>query len=451
MRASRAGTARPGAALALAAVALVAASLAAIGSAKDPTVRLVGKPATLVAGRSWVARLVVRPAPPRPPTLVASSGGRTLAFAARRAGAGRYAAAVRLPSAGAWSLRVRVGARSYRLGRVAVRPRAPSPPVADVVEPFAVAASASGVLVADRAANRVVLVDPATGRTTPVAGSGETGYSGDGGPATQAAVGAPIDVAVGPGGAVYVVHGMWVRRVDAATGTISTVAGTGERAHSGDGGPARLAALNAPDSVDFDARGNLYLAEYENRIRRIDAVTGVITTVAGTGEEGFSGDGGQAAQARLSHPHGLAVSADGTIFVADTWNQRVRRVDGATGVITTVAGSGEEGFAGDGRPAPAARFDDPIGVGLGPDGSVYVVDGSNHAVRRVGTDGILRRVAGTGSPGGSGDGGPATSARMSLPNDVDVTPDGTFYVAEFQGRRVRRVEGATGRISTVAR
>ena len=225
-------------------------------------------------------------------------------------------------------------ARLYRVARVVVRPAAPAIPVADVVEPFGVAISARGVLVADRAAHRVVLVDPATGQATAVAGNGSPGHAGDGGPATQAAVGEPIDVEAAPNGDVYVVHGMWIRRIDAATGTISTVAGTGERAYSGDGGPARLAALNAPDSVDFDAQGNVYVAEYESRIRRIDAATGVITTVVGDGVEGASGDGGPAAQARISHPHGLAVGADGTIVVADTWNHRIRRVDGATGIIT---------------------------------------------------------------------------------------------------------------------
>jgi streptogramin lyase len=257
-------------------------------------------------------------------------------------------------------------------------------------------------------------------------------------------------VAVAPDGDVYLVHGMRIRRVDARTGVISTVAGNDERAF-GDGGPALLATLNAPDSVDFDAHGNVFVAEYENRIRRIDAVTGTITTVVGTGAEGFAGDGGPAPAAVISHPHGLPVASDGTIVFADTWNHRIRRVDGATGIVATIAGTGEEGFAGDGGPATNARLNDPVGVAVGPHGTVYVADGSNHSVRRIGADGRITRVAGTGDAGGGGDGGPATTARLDLPNDVAVGADGTVFVAEFQGRRVRRIDGASGRIATVAR
>jgi serine/threonine protein kinase, bacterial len=362
---------------------------------------------------------------------VARSTTATRRFRATPEGRGRYRARVVLPAPGRWRLEARLRGRTHGLGAVTARARTPA---AEVEEPFAVAVAADGsVLVADRAANRIWRIGPGSAQRTVVAEVAE-----------------PLDVAVGPGGDVYVVSEYRIRRIAAATGAVTTVAGTGANAYSGDGGPATGAGLHSPDSVAFDGAGNLYVAEYENRIRRVDAATGTITTVAGTGAEGFGGDGGPATRAVIAHPHGLAVSSDGTMFIADTWNQRIRRVE-PSGVITTVAGTGAEGDGGDSGPAARAVFNDPVHVALGPDGSLYVTDGSNNRVRRIGPDGVVRTVAGSGVPGSSGDGGPATRATLNLPNAVAVAPDGTFYIAEFEGRRVRRVDGASGVITTIAR
>jgi sugar lactone lactonase YvrE len=417
-------------------VTIVLLSLAAMGcagaSAADRvTVRLASRPAAVTVGTPWTARLVVTPASGGRPLLVARGGARTRTFRATPQGSGRYRARVVLPAPGRWRLEARLRGRTHRLGFVVARTPVPA---AEVEEPFSVAVGADGsVLVADRAADRIWRIRPGSAERTVVAEVAE-----------------PLDVAVGPGGDVYVVSEYRVRRIAAATGAVATVAGTGANSYSGDGGPATSAALHSPDSVAFDGAGNLYVAEYENRIRRVDAATGTISTVAGTGAEGFGGDGGPATRALIGHPHGLAVAADGTMLIADTWNQRIRRVD-PSGVITTVAGTGAEGDGGDGGPASRAVFNDPVHVALGPDGSLYVSDGSNQRVRRIGPDGVIRTVAGSGLAGSSGDGGAATRATLNLPNSVAVAPDGTFYIAEFEGRRVRRVDGATGVITTIAR
>jgi sugar lactone lactonase YvrE len=409
---------------------LAAVGCAGASAANRVGVRIAGRPAAVTVGTPWTVHLVVTPASAGRPVLVArgpGAGRRT--FRATRVARGRYRVRGVLPAPGSWRLEARLGRRTFRLGSVTARAPVAA---ADVEEPFAVAVDADGsVLIADRAANRIWRVRP---------GSAER--------ASIAEVREPIDVAVGPNGHVYAVSANRIVRISA--GAVTTVAGTGERAFSGDGGPATQATLNAPDSLAFDGAGNLYVAEYENRVRRLDASTGTIATVAGTGAEGYGGDGGQATAAVISHPHGLAVAVDGTMFIADTWNHRIRRVDTA-GVITTVAGTGAEGDGGDGGPATRALFNDPVHVALGPDGSLYVTDGSNNRVRRIGFDGVVRTVAGGGLPGASGDGGPATRARLDLPNQVTVAPDGTFYIAEFEGRRVRRVDAGTGVITTIAR
>ena len=335
--------------------------------------------------------------------------------------------------------------------RGALTVRRATPPVADVTEPFAVALAPSGsVLVADRAGNRVVGIDPATAKLTVVAGNGQSGFSGDGGPATAAAVGEPINMVAAPNGDVLIVTGDRIRKVTASSGTITTIAGTGTHGFSGDGGPAVVAALNGPESPALDAAGNLYFPEYENRVRKIDAATGVIRTIGGTGAEASSGDGGPATQAAIMHPHGLDVTPDGTVYVAETWVDKIRRIDGVTGIITTVAGTGARGFGGDGGPATSALFTIPIEVTMGPGGALYVTDGGNGRIRRIDAAGRIATVAGNGSSTSSGDGGPATSAGLALPNSVAIASDGTFYVAEFEGRRVRRVDGATGIITTIA-
>ena len=234
-----------------------------------------------------------------------------------------------------------------------------------------------------------------------------------------------------------------IRRIDAA-GIITTIAGTGDRRSSGDGGPALSARLGGPRAGIYDSRGNLVFHDYDNRRIRMIDTSGIITTVGGGGVS----DGGPATDATLSNPVSVAVSDDGTIFVSDNGNQRIRRVD-TSGTISTYAGTGESGFSGDGGPATNARLDNPAGVNVDGAGNLYIADRDNNRVRRVSPSGIITTVAGNGEAfGGSGDGGPATDTTVSSPTDVFATEKGTLYISDQGNRRIRRVS-PTGTISTV--
>jgi sugar lactone lactonase YvrE len=228
--------------------------------------------------------------------------------------------------------------------------------------------------------------------------------------------------------------------------TVSAVGGTGTQATTGDGGAATSAALNSPSAIAFDAAGDLYVCEAGGANVRMIDTNGTITSPIGSGAAGFSGDGGSASAARLNSTRGIAIAPDGTIYVSDSANNRVRAVSG--GVITTVAGTGGAGFAGDGGPATAAQLNQPRGLAVAPDGSLYVADSANHAVRRISTNGTITTVAGTGTAGDSGDGGPATAAAMQSPFAVAFGSAGTFYVVDRDAHRVRRITG--GVITTVA-
>ena len=282
-----------------------------------------------------------------------------------------------------------------------------------------------------------------------VAGSGEEGFSGDGGPAVQAQLQAPRSVAVDRDGNFYIADtsNHRIRRVDSKTGTIATVAGIGEYGFGGDDGPAVQAKLWAPRSVAVDGRGNLLIADTSNyRIRRVDARTRIITTVAGIGEYGFSGDGGPAVAAQLNSPYGVAADSDGNFYIADTSNRRIRMVDTA-GNITTVAGTGESGFGGDGGPAVHAQLFSPYGVAVDGAYNLYIATGNR--IRRVDTAGNIATLAGIGRRGFSGDGGPAVQARLYFPSDVAVNDDGSLYIADTFNHRIRRVD-TLGIITTIA-
>ena len=309
--------------------------------------------------------------------------------------------------------------------------------------------SAGNLYIADRENNRVRHID-ATGMITTFAGTGDRGFSGDGGLAVAAQLDRPSAVAVDAAGQVYVADSgnQRIRRIDVGGG-IATIAGTGSAGFGGDGMLGTSAALDNPIGLATDAVGNVYVADSGNqRIRRID-LQGVITTVAGTGEPGYGGDGAAATEALLDGPTGVAADTAGNLFVADYRNQRIRRID-AAGVITTVAGTGESGYGGDGAAATAARLDGPIGVAAQEPGYVYVAELSGHRVRRIGAVGIITTIAGTGEPFDRGDHGPASEAQFSHAlGDVAVDSNGTVYVTDSYDHRVRRID-PTGRVATFA-
>ncbi|RYE84439.1 MAG: hypothetical protein EOO65_02260, partial [Methanosarcinales archaeon] len=305
-------------------------------------------------------------------------------------------------------------------------------------------ASSGGVVlyIADSGNDRIRHVDEG-GNITTVAGTGTYGFSGDGGAATAAMLSSPWGVTAvtnaSSGGVVLYIADYYnnrIRRVDEG-GIITTVAGNGTQGCSGDGGPAMAARLYKPTCVTAVANAStgsvvLYIADFNNnRIRRVDE-GGVITTVAGTGTAGFSGDHGPAQAARLSYPTGVTAvtnaSSDGVVlYIADRHNHRIRRVDEG-GMITTVAGNGTHGFSGDGGPAQAATLRSPNGVTVLTNTSsggvvLYIADSDNHRIRRVDEGGIITTVAGTDTAGFSGDGGPAQAARLSNPRSVSVLTD----------------------------
>ncbi|HEV2068166.1 MAG TPA: SMP-30/gluconolactonase/LRE family protein, partial [Acidimicrobiales bacterium] len=290
---------------------------------------------------------------------------------------------------------------------------------------------------------------PGAWTITTVAGT-DRGFSGDGGPATSAQLALPLGTKVDAQGNVYIsdTANNRVRKVD-PSGKITTVAGTGTRGFSGDGGPATSAQLASPWGLEFDSLGNLYVADNANRrIRKIDA-DGNITTVAGGGRFGRSnGDGGAATAAFLLGPQDVAFDAAGNLYIAEWGRHRIRKVD-ADGTITTVAGT-TSGFSGDGGPATAAPLYAPSGIAFDPSGNLYIADAFNHRVRKVDADGIITTVAGTGERFPfSGDGGPATAAILSYPNDVAVQGSGNVFVADASNNAIRRID-TSGTIHTVA-
>ena len=302
---------------------------------------------------------------------------------------------------------------------------------------------AGNLYIADTFSHRIRKVDAATGNISTVAGSGEPGFGGDGGPATAARLYYPNGIAVDGTGNLHIAdtYNHRIRKVDATTGSISSVAGTGTPGFGGDDGAAVSAMLNWPHGVAVDGNGNLHIADRNNhRIRKVDAVTGNISTVAGTGMLGFGGDGGPATAARLLWPHGVAVDGAGNLYIAGRFNQRIRKVNAATGNISTVAGTGTPGFSGDGGGAAAATLNYPSGVAVDRSGNLLIADASNHRIRRVAAaTGSISTVAGTGTPDFGGDGGAAVAAMLNTPGGVAVDGAGSLYIADTYNHRIRRV------------
>lgn len=334
-----------------------------------------------------------------------------------------------------------------------------------------------------------------------VAGTGNIADGGSGGPALETNIGNPFGVEVGPDGALYIteVSNHRVRRLDLKSGQLTTVAGNGQKGYSGDGGPATEASLNEPYEVRFDAQGNLYFVEMQNHlVRKVDR-QGRISTIAGTGKPGYGGDGGPALKAQFRSPHSIALDGRGGLYVADIGNHRIRRIDLAKGIIESIAGNGEKqlpkdgepikdrpilgpralfisgrtmwialregnsvwkldldagmllhvagtgqkGFTGDGGPAAQATFNGPKGIALDAQSKgVYVVDTESQAIRRIDVaTGTISTIAGSGpqARGYGGDGGPATQAKLNRPHGICLGPDDTVYIGDSENHRVRRV------------
>jgi uncharacterized repeat protein (TIGR01451 family) len=301
-----------------------------------------------------------------------------------------------------------------------------------------------------------ILPPLAAAAITTVAGNGTGGYGGDDGPATSAELDDPVGVAIDGPGNLYIadIENSRIRKVDAETKTITTVAGNGTAGYSGDGGPATSAELDDPAGVAVDGAGNLYIADTaNNRIREVDAETKTITTVAGNGISGDSGDGGPATSAELFSPEAVAVDVAGNLYIADAGNNLVRKVDAGTGAITTVAGNGIGGYSGDGAPATTAELNSPSGVTVDLSGNFFIADSGNNRIRQVAaSDGSITTIAGNGTGGFSGDGGPATSAELNSPNAVTVDLSGNLFIADSGNNRIRQmsVSVANGVIATVA-
>lgn len=313
--------------------------------------------------------------------------------------------------------------------------------------PEAVAYDGAGNLyIALRNAHAVRKID-AFGVITTVAGSGQQGFGGDGGAATSALLDSPEGIAVDASGTLYIADSRNHRVRAVVSGIISTLAGTGVAGFSGDGGSATAAQLDLPTAVSVDASGNLFVADTNNqRIRRISA--GVITTVAGSGQQGFGGDGGAATAALLDSPMGVAVDPanPARFYIADTHNQRIRVVD-ASGNISTTAGTGTLGFSGDGAALATASVANPRGLSVDAAGDLYIADSGNQRIRAI-TSGAISTVAGDGEQGFGGDVGLATSAILDTPRAVSVSTGGLFALADSHNQRVRAVSGAA--INTVA-
>ena len=332
-------------------------------------------------------------------------------------------------------------------------------------------------------------------------GTGEKGYAGDGGPATQALLNGPFDVGFDSGGNLYFsdTFNHCIRRVDLRTGIITTCAGCGEAGYSGDGGLATRARFNEPYGIAVDNAGNIYVADRHNHcVRRVDGTSGIITTFAGNGSSGFGGDDGPASQAGMVEPNGLAldpaqqrlfiadvadhrvrvvdlasaliwtfagageaehggdggpaaaagvygaravkVAADGTVYILERQGSTLRAVDPRSGMITTVAGTGGRGYAGDNGPALAAVFDAPKELAIDREGNLLIVDTENHVIRQVDIrTRTVNAIAGSGRQGGDGDGGPARAAALDRPHGVAVAADGSIYIGDTNNHRIRRL------------
>ena len=291
------------------------------------------------------------------------------------------------------------------------------------------------------------------GKIQTIIGTGEAGYAGDGGPANRALLQEPFMCAFDVEGNLYVAEARnhCVRRIDQATGVITTVAGTGEAGYSGDGGPATAATLKEPYSLAVDRNGDIYIVDRLNAaVRKVEAATGIITTVAGTGEPGYGGDGGPGTEAQLREPNDCFLDGRGGLLIADIQDQRVRRLDLGAGIITTFAGNGEKARCGDGRPAAEASILGARAVCMDSRGNTYICEREGNGVRKVDANGIMSTFAGTGERGYSGDGGPALAATWGAPKAIRCDLQDNIVVVDTENHAFRRIDASTGIVTTIA-
>ncbi len=299
------------------------------------------------------------------------------------------------------------------------------------------------------------LLNAAPGWTiSTVAGTGTAGSTGDGTPAHLAQINDPYGVVRGPDGALWFCEhaGHTIRRI-AADGTITTIAGTGKKGYDGDGGPASQASFNLPHELRFDAAGNLFIADTgNNAIRRIDAKTRIITTIAGGPQKrGYSGDGGPASDATFKGPHSIQFSPDGSLYVCDVGNHVIRHINLTTGIVATLAGTGQPGPTPDGSPISGTPFNNPRSLDVDALGNLWLVTREGNQVFQLDLRASrIRLIAGTGKPGFTGNGGPALAATLSGPKGIALDQAGNAWLADTESHTIRRIDAKTGHIDVIA-
>ena len=314
--------------------------------------------------------------------------------------------------------------------------------------PFIARIAVAGFLAANLIADAASAAEVVT-----IAGTGVSGLEPGVQLARQTPVGEPYGLAKGPDGALYIceIATHVVRRLDEATGRISIVAGNGTKGYSGDGGPATKASLDEPYEVRFDTAGNMFFVEMKNNIvRRVDAKSGIISTVAGTGEIGFSGDGGPAINAKLNRPHSIALDHQGHLYICDIGNHRVRVVNLESGTIDTFAGTGARKPTPDGSPLKGTPLNGPRALDFDGKNSLYLALREGNAVYRIDLQKqTLHHLAGTGEKGFSGNGGPAKLATLSGPKGIAVGPNGDVFLADTESHSIRVIRAANGTLDVL--
>jgi streptogramin lyase len=298
------------------------------------------------------------------------------------------------------------------------------------------------------------------GKIESVVGTGQKGYTGDGGLATKATLNQPFHCDVDGAGNLYVAEAFnhCIRKVNLKTGVVSTVAGSGQKGYTGDGGPAVTATMNEPYAVAVDSNGDLYIVDRLNAvIRKMDRKSGVLTTVAGTGKKDYGGDGGKATEAMLREPNDCCLDGKGGLLIADVTDWRIRRVDLKTGLITTFAGTGrpkdkkiDRVKIGDGGKATAAVIVGARAVCVDGRGNTYICEREGNAIRKVDDKGVITTIAGTGEKGYSGDGGDAAKATFNGPKGVRCDRHGNIFVVDTENHAIRRIDAKTNVVTTVA-